>query len=290
MKLFNLFLLFVFILFFINCGGIIPYEELDQYSNDLVSVDAADGFTNTENGLVSDINELNNQFKGTSEQVVRSRTFNITISGELNGFTWDAEQRAMIRTGTNLMVNTDNFTGTVNEYTITIKYYVLDNPSPGSEVNPAGQLSTIKSIVFRRQYNAALMHKSTGAVKTYTVDLNLTLTGINDALTPEDCIINGTRTASVTSTNGTYTGTWTSSHTYTDVKATRTYDASEAKFYDQLEGTVQIVFNGTYTGPGGIVYTKNINATVSFNRSRTVTITIDEDSITINIVTSTFLQ
>jgi len=290
MKLFNLFLMSLFIIFLINCGGVLPFEELDQYSNELVASDTADGFANTENGLVADINELNNQFKGTSEQVARSRTFNITISGELNGFTWDSGQRAMIRTGTNLTINTDHFAGIVNAYTVSIKYYMLDSPSPGSEVNPTSQFNLIKSVVFRRQYDAVLTNKTTGAVKTYTVDLNLTLTGVNDTATPEDCIINGTRTATVVSTSGSYTGTWTTAHTYTNVKATRTYDASESKYYDQLEGTAQIVFNGTYTGPGGIVYTKNIDVTVSFNKSRTVTITIDGDSITINIVTSTYLQ
>ncbi|MBN2546478.1 MAG: hypothetical protein JXB50_11825 [Spirochaetes bacterium] len=291
MKLLNLFFLCSLILFVLNCGGIVPYEDyIYEYSNELISIDTADGLVNTENGLVPDINELNNQFKDISEQVLRSRTFNITINGELNGFTWDSGQMAMVRSGINLTVNTDDYTGTINQYTLTIKYYTLDIPSPGSEIDPRGQFNFIKSIVFRREYNAILTHKTTASVKTYAVDLNLTLTGINYSLTPEDCIINGTRTAVVTATSGSYTGTWASSHTYTELEATRTYDSVENKFYDQLEGGAQIAFNGTYTGPGGIVYTKNITADVSFNKSRTVTITIDENSITINLVTSTFPQ
>jgi|GEM_PF-4597939 len=281
---FNFFILMTFFFIF-SCNFQDKVYEEDkkeigkEISDKFIAEETGEALVNKENGAIAEVNDLLNIF--ADDKVTTERTVIIsTENGELNGFTWDGESLSYKRSGSNLAITTENFEGTILSFAAEVWFYESEDGT-GKSVNLNIGKENIKSMKYSRDITANVTHTERNITKDVVINLDFVVTGINDGI--EGFFITGTRSSDVHAENVDYSGNWTMTHIFEDVNATREKDGNTV--FETFEGSAEVIFNGTYTGPKGTI-TVYKEAVIGFNRERTVTYTIDGTTITINIVTS----
>ena len=167
-----------------------------------------------------------------------------------------------------------NISGHIEPYQVTV---MLD---AGIDANSSGLIpASVHSLTYHRYINGTLENTALDITRSGTVTTDLVFTGLNDA-TP-GVIINGTRTA-----NWTVTGTWSSTGiiTFTFTNVTAQYSFIDSGYKVVYSGTVGVNYNGTITGPSG-QRTVNTSGTIKMNSQKTVEVTIDGSTVTVDVTT-----
>jgi len=254
-------------------------------NNDFVALEMAESLANPENGMVAQINDAVNFLSNDAGSPVSRSTITIsTENGKLSNFSWDTDNEYYIRTGNNLSVNIDDILwGTINIFTATCKFFnSTDTTGPGVQVNPDGTVpADIYSMTHTRDIDTSLTNVIRNIDKEIVIDADYSITGLNDGT--DEVIVNGTRTAACESTGVNFTGNWMKKINLNNVSVIRQKTGDTTTY--TYSGNAEICFEGAYIGTSGNTREVSSTATISFNGTKYVTVTIDGSTITINITT-----
>ncbi|MEK6793726.1 MAG: hypothetical protein AABZ39_03045 [Spirochaetota bacterium] len=259
-----------------------------------VANELAEDFASQENGTATEVNDTMNLFiggdSGTSTTTV-SATVQITASnGTLTGFSWDATTNGYKRTVSNLGVSIPGrYSGTIQSATIYVWFFTTLDASgvPVPLPNVAKSLgdaanASIRSLKYSRASAVSLNNIRRAIERTMSTATVFTATGINDG--SQGVTLSGSRTASNHATGSSlYTGDWTTTQTFSALDVKRSVSA-DGVVYAAFTGTIAMTLLGTYTGPRG-TRTIDRSAALSMSGTRTVTVTADGISITVDVAT-----
>jgi hypothetical protein len=309
MKTIQIFILVLAGILLFGCSNGAQFDKKTADSADnLAAVEAADSLSNPENGAAQELSDNLSLILGDSSGSLSSggspdsnsaqltlsdtsevQTSSVTIiySNELDtNFIWDTVSESYKRTITNLTIIKPNFTGTIDQVNVELKFFTsldatgtpvqLDSGKPKNLANN----QNIHSMKYSRTYTGTLTHVYRNITRNISVTTSLIITGINDGI--DGVLVSGTRTENVNVVNGNITGVWTLIHTFNNVNVDR--DIVDGVRITTYQGTANVSFNGTWVGPKG---TKTVTKTaiITFNRERIVTVTIDGSTVTVDITT-----
>jgi hypothetical protein len=278
----------LFVALLLSCETTYEGDEADDNnseSSQILADDLVESLMDYESGTLADINELNNQFEDQTVETPDSRTVQISVNKhDISGFTWNSTENAMERTGNNIEVDGLFFKWAINNYNVKIYYFTSDSVPEdykSGAVDPRGQWTSIKSLKYVRTYSAYRLNKSNNNRKDISIEVDLNITQINDGI--EGTVVNGTRTATKEISRVRYEGEWINTQTWKDVNVYRTF--KDGVIYDELDGTVDFTYVGYLENVNnGNKYDWDNTYSVEFERSRTITVTIDDETVTIDVV------
>jgi hypothetical protein len=281
----NKIFLFLFTGLFFMLTNACSNKTIDMLDSN-VTEEMAQALANPDNGMTAEENDMMNLVTSDCSNTYYSRTFVITTTnGQLSNFTWDAPSNGYIRTASNLNVTTSNFSGILSNAWVFIQFFESTDAT-GTPVQLTNANITnnpnIRSMKYKRIANGSITSTLTSIVRYFNANTELTTTGINDGV--EGAFVSGTNTRSVHVSTGVRTGDWTLTFTANNLNAARQVDGNTR--YTSLEGTVNGVYDGTFSGPRGM-RTVHSSAEINFTGQRTVTISSDGSTITVEIDTGT---
>lgn len=259
-----------------GCGG-------GGASDSTVAKEVAETFANVGNGFIQEANDnmalfaLSGAASGSGLSSSSLHTSAVTYTMVLNlgdpHWSWDATNHVYTYSNTIDISIPPNITGQINPYEVTIML------GTGSTASSNLIPTDIHSFTYHRNITGYLDNSALGTHRSGTVTTDLVFTGLNDSTA--GVIINGTRTA-----NWTVTGTWSStgviSFTFTNVTAQ--YSFIDGGYVVVYNGNVTVNYTGTITGPRG---TRTVNASgiIQMNGQKTVLVTIDGSTVTVDVTT-----
>ncbi|URA10462.1 hypothetical protein [Thermospira aquatica] len=262
-------------------------EELSDSEAEFLASQIADSVANPESGSCAELNTVAMATTTNTNSTVHTTiVFTFTNGSDSTRFSWDSTTNGYKRTASNVSVsvNGGQVTGTISSFSSRIWFYTsLDATGTGVQLvwpYTMAANSSVKSARVERNYVASLENNWNGATRTIQVNAKYTVTGINDSV--DGVIVNGTRTATGTFERDVFSGNFTITHTFNNVTAIRTnINGTNCTVYD---GDVTIHLTGTTKGPRR---TRNydVTTTAHFNRTRQVTVSVENKTVTVDIVT-----
>jgi hypothetical protein len=248
-------------------------------TDDLAAVEVAESVSNEQTGATQELSE-NLSFALPEAQSVSGSQIVITGDASFDpSFVWDPAGEYYVRSGSNLSVVTARYTGNISTFRVTLQFLDAEGNSLQSDAGhkmPAGTVS----LKLTRSLNGTMTRILTGVTRNITLEAQYTVTGLNQG--NDYAILNGLRTVNVSVKKGLRTGSWTVQKKLIDVKVRREKLDDNTR-YLSLEGYAEIHFEGEYSGPrGSRSVTKD--AQVYFKRERTVSVTVDGNTVVIDIV------
>ncbi len=262
-------------------------EELSDEEAEFLASQMADSVANPESGSCAELNTVAMACNTNTNSTIHTTiVFTFTNGSDPSRFSWDSSTNCYKRSVSNVSVsvNGGQVTGNITSFSSRIWFYTTtDATGTGVQLNwPYTMVSnsSVKSARVERNYNASLQNNWNGATRTIEVKATYTITGINDGV--EGVTVNGTRTASGTFSRNVFSGNFTITHTFNNVTAIRTnINGTNCTVYD---GNVTIRLTGTVNGPRRSK-DYDVTSTVHFNRTRQVTVSVENKTVTIDIVT-----
>ena len=280
----------VLILMILTGFSIISCDLSNNENDEFVAQEIAESIANPENGMIVQINDVVNLFKSDSKSAGSRSTIIIsTENGELNGFLWDPENEHYERTGSNLDINiNDILIGTINTFTATCKFFNSTNTTgPGVRINPGRTIPVdIHSMIHTRDIDTSLSNTRRNVDKEIVIDVDYNITGIHDS--SEGVTVNGTRIATCESIGQNFTGNWVKTINLENVTVIRERDGDTVTYI--YYGNATISFEGIYVRENGNTKEVSSIASVKFNGTKNVTVTIDGSTIIIDITTGEIVE
>lgn len=261
------------------------------------AAETADALVNPENGLTADLADNLDWLSGGSDNMapaplVPAYSFSISTSGGgLTGFTYNASAQAYQRTASNLSISSLRFAGTIESAFVEAVLYTnadaSGTPIQLSDVNEPRTNNLVKAVRYTRVIRMNLSNKINNGYRTFAVSNSLLITNISGHWTNRTALISGTRTADVTY-SGTYAGgPLQSRHTVTlnimNIQAGRVLSGSSRIW--TYSGAITGSFNGTVTRESGITREISRDFTISMNGTRTVAVSVDNGTVTVDVET-----
>jgi len=277
----------------------------DTEDDQKVASEVSDSISNQENGLIQELSDNSSLVSGdtttmksyisdieTIEKAVEQKaSVTLTYNNALStGFIWDDTNKCYSRTITDIDIDSTYFTGKI--ISVTLKVWFFESEDATGEAveltNTPRNLANntyVKSMKYERHIESELTNKENGNKRTYTIDSAVTITEINDEIDGVHMV--GTRTAHRTFDGENYDATWDIEENF-DCDAYREI-LEGSTYYTTYEGTAHISAVGNITWENG---SKEVTreTDISFNKTRYVTITINDTTVTIDIVTGQQIQ
>ncbi|MBI4976240.1 MAG: hypothetical protein HZC28_02100 [Spirochaetes bacterium] len=248
----------------------------------------ADALANQENGTTTEMTDMLGAMGSTDGGALSlaapMATYTVTASGTMSGFA-NVSAGVYIKSNTTpITVTAPGFSGTISSVSVRVECYNASGSNinivdTGKSLGDAAN-GTIKSIKYTRTVNATVKNIRRNIERSLSANTTFTAAGINDGTA--GVTLTGTRIATNTVTGGEVTGTWTVSQTFNNVNAVR--KSENGVVYTALTGIMNISVNGTYGGSRG---SRNIDkdATVTFNATKTVSVTAGGTTVKVDIAT-----
>lgn len=272
------------ILFTLSCN-LGQNNNEDSKSDSFVAEEVADSVANEESGATAELLELSNLLIEDPKE--NKSTIYISANlGVLNAeFEWnnDEKQYEYISEGSiDVSVDTAYIGGVITDCKVTLKFFTsTDASGEGVQLTDMTIDESIHSLKYSRIYDAKITNSYRNIERNLQMTTDITITGINDET--EGIIINGSRTENINVDTGYRTGSWSISYNFNSIEINKKID--EDTIYTTYKGSISINFNGTYTGLLGQI-TINKDATLFFDRSRKVTISIDDNTVIVDITST----
>lgn len=216
----------------------------------------------------------------SSNFVPESTTTTITFYGGFGSFIWNDTLKVYEQTPETLPIPfliPGIVSGSIDPYYAKIGLFnSLDGSGPGVKLDLTNTFSTIHSVFYHREIGATWTNLIFNIQKQVTTITDLTFKDLNDP--PAGVTISGTHVVTWTTTSG-WGGTGTITFTFDNLSAV--YQVVPPSSYNVVyNGDVGVSYSGTINGNA-----INASGTIHLNGQKTVTVTINDGSVTVDITT-----
>lgn len=299
------FVTFLLISFLYSCSGLSSSTTNDETINEIT-----DSIKNTADGVLQELKDNTAIVYGDSTTKMASYTTSeidqiekalddkgsITITynnGLATSFEWDPDSESYIRTLNDVSITTDTSEGIMSTVEIQVWFYETDDATgtpvqldPDKPRNLANN-ANIKSMRYKRTATGSFTNLINGAIRDVSITTDFTITGVNDGV--DGIHIEGTRTGIKDVKRDNKVGHFEITHTLSVDAYKEKLDDNQ--YHTTFIGEETIVTDGTIVNnENGNTRTIHKEVTAEFTKERTVTITVDGQTVTIDIETGEILN